>query len=365
MNEDEIDWDELPSHQVKVRWDRLSDQGKRDTWDSATHRERKSIKEVIPEDEMDFLPNRSSHRPNTRKSENQEEEKIQRAKFELTKIHREQVEEEITRIRETLQEAVNTSERRSQRRRTENIYVLVAIGIVTGFFTIYPDFKISTQSVDLLAAGIAGTSVLFLFIKLNTASIGELGQDTIGSKADRVADFLFQVSISGAFLLAIGTIGVNAFDISLTPESSNIFATVGVISTTLVALFDMYSKSYDERETVKFSDVQDAMFDLPNEDSEKQEKNVDEFLDYIKKYKEKSASTKSLTELKDRISIIRGLTDAQIKRIEDQLDDLIEEKSKEAKTKQELREEEKKEREEEREKQRKIVKSQAFGEQED
>lgn len=377
MSEDKRDWDQISENHLRSRWEGLSTREKSKIWKNVTHSERKAIINSLPEKEVKLIKKHTPYQVQTYKSVDEEtkqnnleernkNEKVREAKYELTRIHREQVEEEISRIRESLEEAIQTSKNRSQRRRTENIYVLVAIGIVTGFFTIYPDFKISTQSVDLLAAAIAGASVLFLFIKLNTASIGELGQDTIGSKADRLADLLFQISISGAFLLAIGTIGVNAFNISLTSQSSDLF--VFTLTVMLISLMVVQYKITSERSQinrVRFSDVQDAMFDLIDEDSQAQEENVDEFLELLKTYKEDSATTQGLSQIRERVSSIRGLSSDQIERIQDNLDNLIDEKSKETKTEQELREMRKEEREEKRREQREIIREYEFEEVED
>lgn len=355
MSEEQIDWKNISPTDAQRYWSSLSKKEKHQMWAKASKEEQQAIINVVPNKELEKL---EFDPPQVHNSGPRSQEKVEEAEFELARIHREQLEEEVTRIRESVEEGIETSERRLQRRRTENIYVLVAIGIITGFFTVYPDFKISTQSVDLLAAGIAGASTFFLFIKLNTVSVGEFGQDTLWTKADRLADLLFQLSISGVFLLAIGTIGINALDISLTPESSSAFTfTIAIFATFLTYINSFRSKIYKSpsQDTIRFQEVQDRMFDLPDEDAQTQEENVAEFTDLLDEYKKHSDTTQTLEKIRKRVGHIRGLKDEQIERVQNHLDDLIEEKSRESKTEDELREMEREQREEQRKKYRDII----------
>ncbi|WP_440005291.1 hypothetical protein [Halomicrococcus sp. SG-WS-1] len=254
--------------------------------------------------------------------------------YQLSRIHREKIEDELDQIRLSIQQYFESSQERSQKRRQENVYVLVALGIISGFLTYYPKFNIGSSPFGLVATGSAIASAFFLFIKLNT-----VGNSPREGRLDKIADVAFRVAASGIFVIGVGAILVTTFSEQISQIPTVAAQILTLILTVLMTAFSWYNKMKQISDTpVTFNAVQDAMFSLASNDEEGDTQSLEDLIQMIEEYKKHASTEESLVKLKQRAEQIEGFSNSQMKEITETLDDLIEEKSKETKTEEELRE---------------------------
>ena len=360
-------WDELPRSSIRRRWSLMPKSKRMFEWKEANPLERSALVDAIPKEELPIKSNKERRRREVRSppippgshsgqkeqstrnseedelSDSQRQEELTRIHRDLTEIHHEVIESSLNDIRENLQAHAKISQVRSQRRRAENIYVLVAIGIITGFFTVYPQFRISTRPFDILATAITLASGLFLFIKLHTVSSSQTGEGNISTYADRLAGLLFRLSITGAFLLGVSSAVVNVLDIDLTTLGAQVsqIAAISVFLATIIFTYftreltiQLNNRPRESTSNLNFQDMHDLMFDLTEFDNSRE--GAEEFIESIQEFAPHS-STDQLEQIRDRVSKLDIQRDVR-KEIRDKLTEIIEEKRMESKSDEELRE---------------------------
>jgi hypothetical protein len=166
--------------------------------------------------------------------------------YQLEKIHRAKLEQELGGIRNELSEYYSRREEISVKRRRENIYVLFALAIIGAFFTIIPRSSISIDTPFLIGFGVfVLASVLFLIIKINTVALSEYTASGENSgKIDNYSEYIFAFSINGSLLLVIAVAIVNVFNIQV---SSLVSSGVSIVAGLLSVLTAMLSQILTEK----------------------------------------------------------------------------------------------------------------------
>lgn len=268
--------------------------------------------------------------------------------YELERIHRENLESELSQIRDSIGDYFEHSRRHYLKQRRESVYVLVALGIISAFFTIYPKLQTISESFSWIAVGSAVSSAVFLFIKLNTVGLGYRYPGKVGEQINDIADLLFRLAASGTFVVAVGIIVTSQFEGLIEDVPSGAATLVLSAFVVIVTFFSKFAQiRVSHSNSVTFTEVQDEMFELATEDVTEQ--SIEEFLDLIEEYKDSTGSEDTLVQLRKRMRTLQGFTDEEADQILEKFDELIEEKSQESKSDAELREMRRKELEEERE----------------
>lgn len=200
-----------------------------------------------------------------------------------------ELKQEIREMHQTQKEYIDSSTTHQQRRRVENIQVLVALGIIGGLLTLLSQDAINGTSQRVLAILIGFMSSLFILIKtllppLIVDGVGPTGMkiddqivDSVSKFDRRYSHIAYSVSIiSSVILTGMYVIGTRISEllgpmIGELPESS-IVQLISDISPAIGALalswayYDYYKQASKKRE---------AMSDLKNESRYRKEEFID------------------------------------------------------------------------------------------
>jgi len=240
---------------------------------------------------------------------------------ELTRLHRERIEKELDEIKSTMASYTDSSRKRSYRKRRENIYVLLAIGVIGGFFTVAPRelFQVN-QTVYLGGVVFVFASILFLFLKLNSVALAnpqKTGVELV-SKFDSSIDYLFVFSINGIIILFMSNLALNYFEIELADIGQIgmllISSLLALLSTLRVFLRqrkrrkEFMKEQFDYMESNELkSKIRDKFFELAETDSSEEEI-INSLAEMLDDYKEYANQPDSLHQLKDEIEKIDGIS---------------------------------------------------------
>lgn len=171
-------------------------------------------------------------------------ERKEKLKYQLQKLHRDKLEQELEAINEELSEYYQSQQKESIKRRRENIYVLFALAIIGGFFSLIPRTSYTINTSFIIGFGVfASASLLFLIIKINTIALTKY--TTKRSKLDNYSEYLFAFSINGILLLGGAVTLVNVFNIQ-TDEIYSTFVLVLLPGLTSF-MITLYKYVTDER----------------------------------------------------------------------------------------------------------------------
>jgi hypothetical protein len=171
-----------------------------------------------------------------------DEEKL---KYQLEKYRQKKLQQELEEIRKFLNDYREKQEKNKNKRRRENIYVLFALAIIGGFLTVIRSNS-TLKSPSFVAAFtiFAATSLIFVFLKINTVTIAE--SSTFDDRFDRInelPDYLFVFSLNGIILMFAAYFALTTLNIDITAAPSNVFAVgVGIGSTIITYLFEIYKE---------------------------------------------------------------------------------------------------------------------------
>lgn len=214
-----------------------------------------------------------------------EKEKLE---YKIKKLHRKNLQQKLDNIEKELSENRITQQEITTKRRRENIYVLFALAIIGGFFSITRQSSVVLEPQFITAFGIfAIASSVFIILKINTVAFSDVSFiDENGRTIDDYTDYLFIFSINGIFLLAVAIAAVNAFNIGISEIRPLAITTlVSVISAVLSVLTRLWQQKrehaklrgkIDTREEIKKELVEDILSEiekLRNADNQQEELN--------------------------------------------------------------------------------------------
>lgn len=266
------------------------------------------------------------------------------AKYELERLHREKMEVELKRTREELRRHTESSKEKTQRRRRENIYVLFALGIIGGFFTLYPNFNVNT-TFDYFAAFFVSVSFVFLFLKIHTIGVSDFQSEGAVNKIDYFADYLFLLSITGIIFVGPSIVLLDALDINLDIGSEVRASTLMLVISIIFALKAVETiqegDSNKEASTGVPDDFSQDLFALSDQKQGEEGITMNEFIDKLEEYKAQGGSPENLEDIPAKIDTIRMSEDKREK-AKSEVEKVKEELKRREKSQEELREEERK-----------------------
>jgi len=356
----EIDWNETPANERREYWQSLNAKEQAFAWKYAIDDERQAIANITDQDlnELEARARNLPEHPDLLRSNNESPERTnpteKGAKFELKRIHRERVETELEGIRKAFLDYAESTEKRSKKRRAENVYILVALGIIGGYFSYNSGLKLNTIFQQIGLAFVVASS-LFILIKVITVRISDIDKSSLWSEVDNKIDILFAAVITGVFVF--GTI---AAVISIFNIQSSLIQNIAVAATTIVAfvaqLLNIYNEQADENKKSPeeiHDELIDNLFRLP--DSENVREDSEEIVNLVHQLSKSGALVSDLQGIKDKIGKIDGVPSHIQDEMISEVVDIINEREKEEKTEDELRAERVAELEEQREKYHGII----------
>jgi len=337
----DIDWASLPESIRVEKWAGLTDKERALAWKISNHDERQAIADITSID-LNELSARARQLPENLEEREPGSEEFRRRdkkdniKFELERIHRERVETELEAIRKSFSNYAESNEERSRKRRAENIYILVALGIIGGYLSYNSNLVLETIYQQI---GLAFTvaSAVFILIKVITVRISDIPDETVGNRLDDIVDVAFAAVITGVFVFgSIGAI-VTIFDV----QSKFLGNGVAVIITGITMLAQLFrlQGSYinDQTKTTDeiYDDLIEKLFRLP--ESSSIEEDSEEIVEHVRKLSEAGAITPKIEDIKDKVSKIEGIPDRNKNYILQEIEAIIEENKKREKSEEELR----------------------------
>lgn len=262
------------------------------------------------------------------------EEKEKDEKFEY--VHFTIVEEELSAIWTAVNDHVRSSRNRERKQRTENIYILTAIGIIGGFLNYNPSLSINTVF-QTVALGFALGSSLFLFVKIMSVSGSRINTKSRWNYIDDLADKIFPGVITGVFIIGAFLFISDYYQIELSYIMQFVFAGLSLI----VAAFSSYTSIHNSSEDgseLSYNELVDSLFEIPADKEEEQKKNLENFINQLEGASTLKVTKKDLKKLKSRSSMIEGLSGKEVEEIQDNINKLIEEENKRNMTQEELHE---------------------------
>lgn len=163
--------------------------------------------------------------------------KKEELEYKIEKLHREKVQKELEEIRKSLSLSQKKQERISNKRRRENIYVLFALAIIGGFFSITGESSILVEPPLIFGFAIfVIASFVFVFIKINTVAFADMSfTEERNNNFDDYADYIFAFSINGVFLLALSIFVINTLNINIDAASPIVFTLVITLISAIIS----------------------------------------------------------------------------------------------------------------------------------
>jgi hypothetical protein len=345
----ETDWEALSDDEILEIWQELSEMQKREVFRNATSKDRKVLEETLSNEELRELGHLSSKIDWQNSSDSIQVSERDQAKFELERIHREKLENEISLIREDLNNYISYSEERQRKRRIENIYILTALGIVGGYFSFNPDLEVSS-TFQIVALGFAAAASAFLLIKLITVRLGRFQKESTWSSIDNYADNIFPGLVISVFVLGSVSILISIYTIPL-----NQISEIGVSFLSLVAgvftVLRTWAARDDSSPDVTREDIEVLILDT----ADSSEPNIEQIIDALEDFKSTNPQREDLEELRSKIDAVKGITERDVKNVKSVIDKIIEDVKQEDTTEREEKEEKLAKLEKERELYREIV----------
>lgn len=335
----DIEWNSLPPSIRKKKWSKLSEKERALAWKKANDDEKQAIADITSID-LNRLSARARRLPDSFDSiseSNSDSENIDdNIKFELKRIHRKRVETELEAIREAFSEYTELNEERSRKRRSENIYILVALGIIGGYLTYNPDLALdSIYQVIGLAFTVA--SAIFVLIKVITVRMADIPSNTNWNKFDNIVDGGFAVVITGVF--AFGSLGaiVSIFNLQTVGIIQPITIILPLIAMVIqmMKLSEIFSETQTKSADELYDEIIEELFHLP--ESSNINDDAKQIIDLVKKFSEAGAITSQIQDIQDKVSKIEGIPNQEQNYMEGKIEEIIEEKEKAEKSEEELR----------------------------
>lgn len=316
-----IDWANLSDRSIREKWNKLNRFEKREQYRNTTLEGRNTLENVLPASEIEELGHMSSQVDMNSNDSVSGQEEIE---FEIERIHEERVEEELRLIRENSIEYANSSEKRSRKRRTENIYILIALGIVGGYLTYNPQLELPGFNIlGLVTLGFAIASAAFLFIKVVVVSQSGIGRETLWTRLDNFVDKSFPGLVTGVAILGFTIFIVDTFQIESTDLIQTGTALLSIIVTVLTILSRLATVS--QSEPISIDELENAIFELPAATDLQKENNIDKFVSQLENYQRSGGDVSQLEELKQKVELVKGLSEGDVEKIQREINRITEE----------------------------------------
>lgn len=272
--------------------------------------------------------------------------------YKLEKVHREIIEEKLGQINQNLSEYYEYRNEMAQRRRRENIYVLLAVGIVGAFFSVLPKDTFTISGTFLIGFGIfASASFLFLLFKLNTIAIPASEDSEITSgKLNTYADYIFAFSINGSVVLVGIIIMINLYEISLTQLQTSITTGATGIIAILAGYMQRFIFEYWEKRKKREridrikneipNQIEQSFTELAQVDEQKKRlEKMHKILSQLDHLSDELSDSEIFIDLLESLDNTPGITDDIQEVVQARLEEIIEEKTKDKPTETEDEEE--------------------------
>lgn len=345
----ETDWGTLSDDEILNIWQELSEMQKREVFRNATSKERKVLEETLSDKELRELGHLSSQIEWQNSRDSIQVSERDQAQFELERIHREKLENEISLIREYINEYISYSEEIQRKRRIENIYILTALGIVGGYFTFNPNLEVSS-TFQIVALGFAAAASAFLLIKLITVKLGRFQKESTWSTIDNYADNIFPGLVISVFVLGSVSILISIYTIPLNRISEIALSFVSLVAG-LFTVLRTWIPTDDSSPDVTREDIEVLILDT----ADSSDPNVEEIIDALEEFKNTNPPIEELEVLKSKIDAVRGIRESDVKRIKSVISKIIEDIEQRDTTQREKKKEKLAQLEKERELYREIV----------
>lgn len=334
-------WHALSEAAVRRRWAELSRKERAEAWKYASHMEKEAIANATNAS-LNELAARARKLPKEKSSTGSEKDEVQPdderklVKFELERIHRERVETELEALREHFSSYADLKEKRSRKRRSENIYILVALGIIGGYLSYNPNLVLDTvyQLIGLAFIVASGT---FILVKVITVRAADIDQESGWNKFDNIVDASFAAIISGVFVFGslAALFSIYNIETSFLLEIATLTITSAV---TIVQAWAMYGR-YNNRHTKSPNEIHDELveklFRLP--DADDIDESTSELTELVKEFVDSGAIVSKIEDIREKCGKIDGIPKENKDKIQSSIDDIIEEKEKREKSDEELR----------------------------